>query len=817
MNKKVFITLCALIVGGGVVSAFVFLPKLSTSSPSSTSGAIKAGMKLGKYHQIVFGNNKVVVGDENGSSISSKVELSKWDEEIKFGISYPTNGKPITEDNKITWKDKDRDVYLKIIPKKEPQAQAGPTKVQDNGILRYISIKDASLKDVAASYQIFNKTRSSQPSILGVAIKEAGYVFFGDRDVELDIKNPRSLSYPMVRIRTEDEFSCPVIPTAADGTFAIFFYYPEIKTRGDEIKDMLVASVNASLEKYGQKNFVKRKEDFLYYVKGLQIKPLGRIATDKNTIGLNIFVKTPYETGLKDHMRLTFQLLRDKYVIPTGGLQELNSKITPSIVEEIIPRFASTFKEKLEKAEFTAEETAVFNDLKNQQTKDYVIANSNKETPIDKFEFDITLKEKPKDNVFTYNIETDGLDFFYQPPLTEKEKDAGFYQPENATGSYAVYKKDVKNSYDNKEEAENYKTGKVMHIYRPKIIDSKNNWTWGTLNIDQGKGTLSVTVDKEFLATAYYPVIIDPTFGYTTIGASYNSLANVVAGSYFTMPESGNVTGISAYADICFTENTLVSMANGTFKKIKEVKSGEKVKSYDEKTKRIVEDIVGEVIRHPADEMGEYYIVIQTYDGKKVEVTPNHPIYRNGKWVAAEYIKTGDLLLNDENKDTQVILTQKVYKQVSVYNLGVIKNHNYFTNFLVHNKKVVSDIFMKTAIYRQSDNTQVAGSNEIVTQAISQQWRDFSVSASLNASTNYWLYFWSNGVNGFYYDTGGNGASKSLTYGTWPDPLTGQTPNTYRYSIYATYTAGEAPTATPTPYKAGLKGSVKLRGAVKMR
>ena len=134
----------------------------------------------------------------------------------------------------------------------------------------------------------------------------------------------------------------------------------------------------------------------------------------------------------------------------------------------------------------------------------------------DGFEFEVIIKEKPISNVFNYSIETKGLDFFYQPELTQKEKDNGASRPDNVVGSYAVYHKTKRNN--NLKTKHNYKTGKAFHIYRPKAIDNNGNEVWCELNISGNR--LSVTVPQSFLDKAVYPVIVDPTFGYESIGAS---------------------------------------------------------------------------------------------------------------------------------------------------------------------------------------------------------------------------------------------------------------------------------------------------------
>ena len=133
------------------------------------------------------------------------------------------------------------------------------------------------------------------------------------------------------------------------------------------------------------------------------------------------------------------------------------------------------------------------------------------------YEFEIVLPKKPTTNKIEFAIQTKGLDFFYQPALTQAEIDEGQFRPENVVGSYAVYCSENK---INLTGGKLYRTGKFGHIYRPKIIDSIGKSIWGVLNIDVPLGLLTITIDQSFLDIAVYPVFIDPTFGYTTAGAS---------------------------------------------------------------------------------------------------------------------------------------------------------------------------------------------------------------------------------------------------------------------------------------------------------
>lgn len=170
-------------------------------------------------------------------------------------------------------------------------------------------------------------------------------------------------------------------------------------------------------------------------------------------------------------------------------------------------------------------------------------------------EFEVILKEKPKTNQVKFTLNTKGLDFFYQPELTQEEKDQGASRPENVVGSYAVYASENKANYVGGKE---YKCGKVGHIYRPRIEDAEGNWVWGELHIDTQKGLLTVAIPQEFLDNAVYPVrhAAGLTFGYTTTGATLETGAykNRIAGWKFTAPENGTINSISIQTYILDTE-----------------------------------------------------------------------------------------------------------------------------------------------------------------------------------------------------------------------------------------------------------------------
>jgi hypothetical protein len=116
------------------------------------------------------------------------------------------------------------------------------------------------------------------------------------------------------------------------------------------------------------------------------------------------------------------------------------------------------------------------------------------------FEYDCILEREPESNVITLFMEgVEQFDFFRQPD---------FLKNPLLAGSYAVYKK---------ETLLGEGTGKLCHIHRPEIMDSRGRRCWGDLSVTGN--TLGITIPETWLSEAKYPVVVDPTIGTTTVGS----------------------------------------------------------------------------------------------------------------------------------------------------------------------------------------------------------------------------------------------------------------------------------------------------------
>jgi len=134
-----------------------------------------------------------------------------------------------------------------------------------------------------------------------------------------------------------------------------------------------------------------------------------------------------------------------------------------------------------------------------------------------------------------------------------------------------------------------------------------------------------------------------------------------------------------------FVAGTLVHTDRGV-KSIEEVKVGEKVLSFNERTGQISYTPVLELIQHD----GTFQLVKVTLaNGEQLETTSGHPFYVPGKgWNVAANLKAGDVL-RLHNGVTLVVKTVSTSTYVGrVYNFAVASNANYFVGMdgvLVHN------------------------------------------------------------------------------------------------------------------------------------
>lgn len=188
-------------------------------------------------------------------------------------------------------------------------------------------------------------------------------------------------------------------------------------------------------------------------------------------------------------------------------------------------------------------------------------------------EINIHLTSKPASPTFAFKIDgSEGMYFDYQLPLDEednpdvdhctptqcfdKEGNIKLERPEDVIGSFIISSMTKKNQIAGQT---NYGNGTIAIIKRPFTIDGKGNKEWASLSFENG--VVYATIDPKVYGdptTDWSNFIVDPTFGYTSIGASTDSLSSS-DGNFqkIYLPETGTIQSVFYYGrDTVSTNDT---------------------------------------------------------------------------------------------------------------------------------------------------------------------------------------------------------------------------------------------------------------------
>lgn len=223
---------------------------------------------------------------------------------------------------------------------------------------------------------------------------------------------------------------------------------------------------------------------------------------------------------------------------------------------------------------------------------------------------------------------------------------------------------------------------------------------------DDGKPA-AATVNFNLVDEAYYKAaydnFIDP------LDELYSSVSEGVFYKYSTHANPLGEMSMDGGKGGCFTGETQILMADGTTKAIKNIKEGDVVLT---KLNEYSSELVPAEVKGSVSHFVSEYLVVN----EDLEVTPEHIVFVNGKWLAAGDIKYGDSMLGKNGEEIKIFSIRKVVEPVWVYNFEVEDQHTYFANgFYVHNSKdgdMLRDDFEDTALFEVIE-TDAKGQGEI--------------------------------------------------------------------------------------------------------
>lgn len=176
-------------------------------------------------------------------------------------------------------------------------------------------------------------------------------------------------------------------------------------------------------------------------------------------------------------------------------------------------------------------------------------------------------------------------------------------------------------------------------------------------------------------------------WAYLTMGGSTISMT---PGQTYTL--TGNATS-EVNNQSCLTGDTLVTMYDGSQKRIDEVEFGDIVLSVDPKTNNLVLDTV---IYTDKDEVktDDHYDKWTFSDGFEVKTVKRHRFYNVERqaFVYMDEWNIGEHTYTIDGKCVELLNHEVVNEEVRHYKITILKNHNYFANGMLTGSRLTPQI-----------------------------------------------------------------------------------------------------------------------------
>jgi len=327
----------------------------------------------------------------------------------------------------------------------------------------------------------------------------------------------------------------------------------------------------------------------------------------------------------------------------------------------------------------------------------------------------------------------DRFDFSYAPKFILS---GDRYHMQNALGVYSSPSGSLIRMYDNStKQVQDVEVGDVVKSYKPAGMPDEfffEDWyDYSSTNLSGSVASGSVVVrtfNEDFYG--YYlingsikiPVMKQAMMKggrfFTKQGStwSWETPENIDVGDYFLDKDANevevtsktevaqedtfyslDVEDIDTYftSDIlvhnippgkCFTHDTMITMADGTYREICKIRPNDKIKTYNEETGKLQNSVVGEITKIRHDNIIEYRFDNNTI----IKATDDHPFYiASDSYTDSDYrpLELGDRVLTDDLNKIELMGYKPLNITEITYNIDNTNNgKNYFAN-----KVLVSD------------------------------------------------------------------------------------------------------------------------------
>lgn len=513
---------------------------------------------------------EVVVGDEKQPDLLPRVKIKRWDNEVNFSLGLADTNDFVANNtnDKIELQKGNATAHFYELKATDQVAATKIRRTANNE--RWTAIKAAAEYDVAHKF--------IEPGTVFIAdyvVNEPALALFdmmpADMHVEADNKaTAKDYNYSDSSTYKQDDLDWPkydrlklVRYTTPYTQFVNPLYMDEglhhlfVQWHGTKLPNaifLLMDSVQEVLSKLGVE--IKRSDSRskLYYKHGDRWVKFFSGQPIKDAIGSYINISSSYNKAYDFYKPGTEKDVRDEFAY---GLKNGHPEIGHEVINDIVLDFAQRLNLAIEDEPYTAEENRILERAQLQSADtEWILsgkrndANWVRQRPIDGFEFEVTYSSNPASNEIrlTGNVPKNVVATVQAELPGTEQIEQKIFRPATAYRSIAIY--------HTEESGNKYRTGKVSHIYRPIAHDATGDAVFCEFKelIDLPDGTeydlskgLTITVPQDFLDNAAYPVTVDPTFGYTSSGASSIVLADTIIGIQAASSTYTKVSAIGSY------------------------------------------------------------------------------------------------------------------------------------------------------------------------------------------------------------------------------------------------------------------------------